>query len=141
MTGAVIALAVINPYLAIPLSLASHYATDLIPHYGFRQSEVLEKSFNKYLALDFVLSVFLMGILGLLFPQQKWLIWACMIVAAIPDLAWWFYRKSVKEWPKGLDRFTAWHFRLNARSHIDTPVYDGLWLVASVAVVFAFYLQ
>jgi hypothetical protein len=133
MTGAVIALSVKQPALAIPLSFASHYATDFVPHFGFKLKDVLGRKFNLFTIADFVFSLGLMAGLGLMFPEQRTLIWACMIAAAIPDIVWWFYRSSVRNWPKGLDRFTAWHF--NSNHHVHHFYYDAAWFAAMWAIV------
>src|ERR1051325_2003067 len=101
MTGAVIALTAKNPVLAVPLSFLSHYLIDFIPHFGFVQEEVLEKRFNLSLKFDFLFALFMMLILAIIFPGHKILIWACMIAAALPDIIWWFYRRTVKNWPHG----------------------------------------
>ena len=96
MTGAVIALTVKNPVLAVPLSFVSHFLTDLIPHFhnmaGSHEEYLFKKRFNIFLVFDFLFSVFLMIVLASLFPSQKWLIWSCMIAAAIPDAASAYYR-------------------------------------------------
>jgi hypothetical protein len=78
-----------------------------------------------------------MIVLAFLFPERKFLIWACMVAAAIPDIVWWFYRKTVKEWPGGLDRFTTLHFKINDLSHTGHAYYDILWfLVAWIVIIF-----
>lgn len=135
MTGAVIALAVREPLFALPLSLLSHYATDFIPHFGFKKGHVFGKTFNRYLIADFLVAVIFMASLGAIFPEQKWLIWICMIVAALPDIVWLFYRRSVKIWPRSFDGFTSWHYRANLKSHVDHIYYDVLWLLAAWVVV------
>jgi hypothetical protein len=135
ITGALIAITVKNPVLAVPLSFASHYLTDMIPHFGFKQDVVLGKKFNRFILFDFIFSLVLMVVLGLLFPQQKWLIWICMIAAAIPDIVWWIYRKSVTKWPKGLDSFTKMHFKWNAKSHVDHFYYDAIWFMGVFGII------
>lgn len=130
LTGAVIALSIKQPLLAVPLSFASHYVTDMVPHLGFKQDQVLEPKFNRFTKADFVFSLLLMLILGALFPAHIVLIWVCMAAAAISDIVWWFYRKSVKDWPHGLDRLTARHFRLNNRVHTTHFYFDILWFLA-----------
>jgi len=127
MNGAVIALAVRRPEIAVPLAFISHYAADFVPHYGHSHGKVLTRQFNQFLAADFIIALICMAILGVLFPHKLVLIWLCMVVAAVPDLIWWFYRKSVKQWPKGLDRFTTWHYRVNSRSHINHLYFDAAW--------------
>lgn len=100
LTGAVIALAVKNPYIAVPAAFLSHFVVDVIPHwdYGasFKEASVFSRKFNLFLTSDFLISVLAMVILGITFPAHKWLIWACMIAAASPDLMWAYYRLYVE---------------------------------------------
>ncbi len=91
MTGAVIALLVREPLLAVPLSLASHFFCDAIPHFGIKDDELFGRKFNIILVTDFIVAISLMIVLGFMFPAQKWLIWSCMIAAASPDLMWAYY--------------------------------------------------
>ena len=130
MTGAVIALTIKQPALAVPLSFISHYITDMFPHYGPPLSEVLGRKFNIFHIVDFFFSLMLMAILGILFPSHIWIIWACMIAAAIPDGIWWFYRKTVKKWPISLDRFTRFHLSINVRTHQKHLYFDAIWFAA-----------
>ena len=98
MTGAVIALVVKEPFLAIPLSYASHYACDAIPHYGLVVGgELFDKKFNYTLLADFMTALVIMVILGAKFPSQKWVIWSCMVAAASPDLMWAYYNLYIEK--------------------------------------------
>lgn len=98
MTGAAIALLIKEPALAVPLSFASHFACDAIPHYGLAPgAKLFDSSFNKSLIGDFLLAAGLMAILGMIFPAEKWLIWACMVAAASPDLMWAYYELYLKK--------------------------------------------
>lgn len=93
ITGAMIALTVKEPLLAVPVSLISHFVCDALPHFGVKdepkegRSEVFSLKFNIILITDFLVAVGLMALFGYWFPEQKWLIWACMVTAAAPDLA------------------------------------------------------
>ena len=129
LNGALIALVVKQPALAIPLSFASHYATDAVPHFSFASDELLGRKFNRFIKADFTFSIFLMVVLGALFPAHAFLIWACMIAAAIPDIVWWFYRKSAKSWPEGLGKFSSYHSRLNGKVHVSHFYFDTVWFV------------
>ncbi|MDB5160911.1 MAG: hypothetical protein JWO96_291 [Candidatus Saccharibacteria bacterium] len=95
LTGAAIALTVKNPVLAVPLSFASHYIQDAVPHFdyfaGKHDEYVLHRRFNVVLAIDAILSLTLMIVLAYLFPSQKWIIWGCMAAAASPDIVWAYY--------------------------------------------------
>ena len=57
MTGAVIALTVKKPELAIPLSFLSHFAQDAIPHFGIPGYKLFTKKFNLGLLADFLFAV------------------------------------------------------------------------------------
>lgn len=142
MTGAVIALSVKRPELALPLSFISHYAADLIPHYGFVQKDVLDKKFNRFLLADFLIALASMAIVAVLFPHKLLLVWSCMIIAALPDIVWWFYRKTVKSWPRGLDKFSAWHFKINNDfAHVSHLNYDAAWFGLMWAIVIWFKIR
>jgi hypothetical protein len=98
MTGAVIAVLIHQPAIAIPLSFTSHFVCDSIPHFGLAPGDKLfDKKFNVTLVSDFLVAVTMMAILGILFPAQRWLIWACMIAAASPDLMWAYYHLYVEK--------------------------------------------
>ena len=113
MTGAVLALLIKEPTLAIPLSFASHFVCDSIPHSGpAPDAKQFDRKFNIILVGDFLVAVSLMVVLGILFPSQKWLIWACMIAAACPDLMWAYYDlylKKIKGKGYKLDPLASFH--------------------------------
>jgi hypothetical protein len=99
LTGAVIALAVDKPLLAIPLALLSHFALDALPHWDYAINRSLptdkrffDKKFNTLLGIDLLIAFIAMVIIGINFPDQKWLIWSCMATAAAPDAMWAYYR-------------------------------------------------
>lgn len=115
MTGAVIALLAKEPAIAIPLSFASHFACDSIPHFGLAPGDKLfDRKFNVTLLADFLFAVTIMIALGVMFPAQRLLIWFCMIAAASPDLMWAYYNlyiqkiKGKKPHLNLLARFHAW---------------------------------
>jgi hypothetical protein len=94
MTGAIIALTLKQPALAVPIAFASHFIQDAVPHHDYFNeggTKILRDKFNYLLAADFLFSVVLMIILGILFPAHKWLIWFCMAAAALPDAMWAYY--------------------------------------------------
>ena len=102
MTGAIIALTIKQPALAIPIAFASHFIQDAVPHHDYFNeggTKILRGKFNYLLAADFIFAVFLMVILGTWFPAHKWLIWGCMIAGALPDVMWsyyFFYIRDIK---------------------------------------------
>lgn len=133
LSGALLALTVKEPGLAILLSFVSHFVCDAIPHSGLKPGEKLfSKKFTVTLICDFVLAVVLMGVLGSLFVEQRWLIWVCMIAAASPDLMWAYYNLYIEKLHKKKP-----HYGLLARFHnwiqwSQTPkgwIVEGVWFV------------
>lgn len=129
LTGAVIALAIDKPLLAIPLALLSHFALDIIPHYNppgvtnqgyVSHTESWRKkmripSFRYLFALDMLL--FISGLI--LIPwwgsdvTAPWVIFTCMIAGAAPDFTGgieylYFLATGKKIGASRLDKWHAW---------------------------------
>lgn len=144
MTGALIAITIKQPYAAMPLAVASHFICDAIPHFGFREKYVFTKRFNAFLLADFVLAVVLMGILGHLFPVQRWLVWACMVLAASPDLMWLYYRGYVQHIRKQsvtLDPVAKFHAAIQWSQTVPGGIYEIMWFAVIGAVFLAVRYQ
>lgn len=144
MTGAVIALSLKNPAVAVPLSLISHFAQDTLPHWNYGVSrdhgktEFFNHKFNLTLLADFLLSIILMVILAIMFPSQKWLIWFCMIAAAAPDLMWAYYRLYLehmkKKVPK-LDLLAKFHARVQWSQTSKGLYIELLWFILTGIII------
>ena len=120
MTGAVIALLVKEPVIAVPLSFASHFMCDAIPHFGVGEAAIFQRRFNVILVADFLLAVSLMILLGTLFPSQRLVIWASMIAAASPDLMWAYYdlyMNKIKHQKPRLGKIARFHLRIQKESY------------------------
>lgn len=148
MTGAVIALAVKNPAIAIPISFASHFVQDVVPHWNYGVSRQKDKTasfftarFDLSLLIDFLISVTLMTILALMFPSQKWTIWACMIAAASPDLMWAYYRlylEHLKKRKPKYDPLARLHRFLQRSQTGPGFVVEIIWFVAAWIIILQF---
>lgn len=112
-TGALIAYAIKQPYLAFPIAFASHFALDVLPHYGAPEIKSLtgllkRPSFIVMETLDFV---GIITIVILLRNQPQLLLGG--LAAASPDVVW-FYRllrhKSNTEAKQ--NRLTHFHARI-----------------------------
>lgn len=144
MTGAVIALLVKEPLLAVPLSFASHFVCDAIPHFGVidkpgePDNELFTKKYDVILVADFLVAVAIMFILGGLFPSQKWVIWSCMVAAAIPDAMWAYYRLYVekirKHKPK-YDPLARFHIFIQWSETHQGIILEIVWFVAMGAII------
>jgi hypothetical protein len=132
ITGAVIALIVKQPALAIPLAFLSHFLTDMIPHFGLDEKEIFGKRFNTVLIADFLFAVSLMVVLAILFPSQMLLIWACMVAAASPDLMWAYHRLYVERINKQKPRLGAiakMHHKIQWSQTLPGAYVEALWFL------------
>jgi hypothetical protein len=138
MTGAVLALTIKQPALAIPLSFISHFTQDAIPHFGLPDDQLFKRKFNIILISDFVFSIFLMVVLALMFPSQKWLIWACMIAAAGPDLMWAYYRlylEHIKKRTPHYDPLAKLHSLMQWSQTMPGAFVEGGWFMAMGCII------
>src|SRR3990167_2352233 len=111
LTGAVIALTLKNPALAVPLAFVSHFVLDAIPHFGVPPDQLVLKKYYKIVAADLTTAALLAGILLIMFNNHFWLVFGCMALSAGPDIVWWFYRKNLEKDNKtGLDLLTRFHW-------------------------------
>jgi len=91
LTGAVIGLTVGQPLIALPLAFLSHFAQDAIPHHDFDGDEaarITSQAFMPLLLADVLLCMALVGVLGLLQPEQWFVAVIAAFLATSPDLMW-----------------------------------------------------
>ena len=94
MTGAIIALWVKQPVLAVVLAFTSHFVLDIIPHFGLNEKDVFRRNahwlFRTVLGIDTLLTILLLIIIPQLASQKvAWgIILASMIAAILPDAMW-----------------------------------------------------
>lgn len=93
LTGAVIAISIKNPALAIAAAFASHFVLDMLPHFGLRKEiEYLRKSILLRIIVAF--EVIAMSFALFYLPTHLnhvasgAIVLACMIVAVLPDFMW-----------------------------------------------------
>jgi hypothetical protein len=95
LTGAVIGLLVQEPWVAVPVAVASHFVCDAIPHYdgiadprpsmAVKQQWIRTKTFRRLLYADAFLCFILIAILLARRPPHWWLAAICAFAAAAPD--------------------------------------------------------
>lgn len=93
-TGALIAMVVKQPWLAVPLACLSHFVLDAIPHFGIHEDDVVRRNghwlFRTVVIADIILAVSLfiaMPIAGSHIVPWGW-IFAAMTAAFLPDMVW-----------------------------------------------------
>jgi len=142
MTGAVIALLVREPALAVPLSFFSHYVCDAIPHFGGpdddEKPDLFTKKFSIILGVDFLVAVSIMVVLGFLFPHERGIIWVCMVAAAIPDITSAYYRlyiEHIKKRKRHFDPISAFHHKIQWSQTYPGAFVEVIWFISMGAVI------
>lgn len=88
LVGTLIALTVKEPILVIPLALLSHFALDMLPHFGNTKTGLTATQiFRRYLSFE------IFGIIGLVLLLSTGiygfnLITLAAVVTVLPDLEW-----------------------------------------------------
>ncbi len=114
LTGAIIGLVVGEPLIAIPLSIASHFICDALPHFSSQDSSnnnIASQSFFNYLVVDAGLCFFLVVVLAIIQPENWPLAAVCAFLAASPDFGWinrFRKARSGQKWhPSAFSKFAA----------------------------------
>lgn len=140
LIGALIAAKFHNPYLAIPLSFASHFAADMVPHWdaGTHHREKSHKQLFKESAVDVVVGVVTSFVLYnyILGESNYVLLYACVFASQLPDwmtAPYFIFNQRSKffEWSK-------WSYKVQHKlnSRLDLP-----WgAVTQVVAVIALYI-
>ncbi|HVX58584.1 MAG TPA: hypothetical protein VG964_02505 [Candidatus Saccharimonadales bacterium] len=139
LTGAVVALAISQPLLAVPLALLSHFAVDVIPHFDMGASK--SGLFKKIASVDTVAAaIFTLGLPFLLNNHRSaWQIFACMLVAMSPDFIWgWRYFRfrsleGVINEPMSL--FSAVHKKIQWSETPKGIYVEAVWFAAAWAAI------
>jgi hypothetical protein len=131
ITGAVIAIAVKKPELAIPIAFLSHFVIDAIPHFDTENDIRLAK---KFIPADLLIAglaiIILTSFVKLDIP--RWLVFASMAVATSPDIVWgWRYyklRDLKKIVEKPMSRLTYYHQKIQWSESRKGIVIEVIWL-------------
>ena len=134
-TGAVIALVVKQPLLAVPLAFASHFVLDALPHYGVPQDRRHEyRSFKRILIVD-ALCTIVLGI-TMIVLTHSWLVLGCMVAALSPDTVWGFKllldKQRGKKFTLPTDPFSRFHKNIQWGERHWGWIIELIWAVASI---------
>jgi len=94
LAGAVIAVGVNNPVLALPLAFLSHFVLDAIPHFGVHKGDPIARNkhglFRFVLTIDVLYALTLAIALPLLLRDfvAYWVVAGAMLLAWLPDGLW-----------------------------------------------------
>src|SRR5437588_210970 len=92
LTGAAIGFLIRQPLAAIPLSVASHFVCDALPHFdkdtSHKASWHRSKTFKRALVADTIGCLVLVSYLAFNHPVHWLLAVVCAFMATSPDLLW-----------------------------------------------------
>jgi hypothetical protein len=117
VTGALIAVTVKTPELAIPLALVSHYVCDIIPHFGIHEHDHSKRNANALFRSITAISVAgtILTLVLSMYHSYRGVSWitvmACIIAAALPDIVWipMFIREVRRKQQKAMGKFNRLH--------------------------------
>lgn len=140
VTGAIVATAVSNPCVGLPLALLSHFILDALPHFGAHTiAKPKTKEFRAILLTDtFLTTSFLLFVAFAGYRADlNWLV----IVAGgflgwLPDVMWYkHYQSDLRGEPKQWDRVRSFHKKIQRWEVSWGWVVEILWFVAGVAIL------
>lgn len=139
ITGAMIAITIDKPVLAIPLAFASHFLIDMLPHFGYPRAGYGEyfqhKLARSVLALDFVT---VLTLLIVSWPQA-WLVYVAGFVAVSPDFAWpyryYFFEKRGLAKPGEGNRFNTWHNKIQWCERPWGILFEIAWFCLMLTII------
>lgn len=145
LTGSVIGLTVSNPVVAIPLAFASHFVCDAIPHYGssdLSNAALASRRFAVLLAVDALLCLSLVLILGTARPFNWSLAAVCAFIASLPDFAFLPGYLRVKQGKTFLSNkaslFVSFAKNIQWFERPIGAVVEVVWFLAGVSIVITY---
>lgn len=114
--GALIAIAIKQPLLALPLAFLSHFVLDALPHFGFKGNDGFREAFKHritYIEEGFSLPAFV--VLMILLIPFGWIAYAGAIAAISPDIVWairYLFFERYNKPPKPNGPFVRFHQRI-----------------------------
>jgi hypothetical protein len=88
LLGSVIGLSVGNPWIAVPVAVASHFALDMVPHHDFSKNSLNRPIFLNVAIADTIACAILVMLLAYWQPTHWPLAALCAFLAVSPDFMW-----------------------------------------------------
>lgn len=142
LTGAVIALTIKQPALALPLAFLSHFVLDALPHFGW-DSDIFKRNQSKLFWTVLVVDILLLFTSFILITLETQIISRAtiiisMVLAISPDFAWvyrWFQEIKTRQHAPG--NFTSkFHSRIQWCERPWGIVVEVAWFGALLTVLY-----
>jgi hypothetical protein len=128
VTGALVAVAIHNPWIGLPAALASHFVIDVIPHWNYFEENLLYRRIA--LMADITFSLMMLIILALTVDASRRLVIAGGFLGVLPDLM--FAPHHITGEPTKLHKKTPLH--LSRRLHLWIQIKEfsaGIYIEAA----------
>jgi hypothetical protein len=144
LTGAVIALVIKQPAIAIPVAFLSHFVLDVLPHFGIYEDDVVKRNANRLfrtvLSIDILLLITALSVVPWLVGQDVgvWLVFSCMVAAVLPDAAWvpMFVREiKTKQWRPSHNHFINFHRSIQWFEKPQGLAVELLWIIMLILIL------
>lgn len=140
VTGALIAAAVSNPVIGLPLALLSHFALDALPHFGAHTvAKPGSKEFKYILIFDgflttsFLITIFFAGIAA---DYPWWLLPLGGFLGGIPDLMWLkHYQNDLRGQDKHWDIVRTIHKKIQRYEVSWGWTVEAVWFVCGIILL------
>lgn len=139
LTGAIIGLAIGNPFIAAPAAFLSHFVCDALPHFGPTINDdnwLRSKPFRVMLVVDASLCLLLVLLLALAQPEHWQLASITAFLATSPDLFWlnrYLTIKRGKLWKASL--FSKFAANIQWFERPIGALVESAWFIAGILLV------
>jgi ABC-type dipeptide/oligopeptide/nickel transport system permease component len=140
LTGSIIAAAVPNPVIGLPLALLSHFVLDALPHFGAHTvANPKTKEFRAILITDSIMTAVLL--LFVAFASYRmgmnwFVVFMGGFLAWLPDVMWYkHYQSDLRGEPKQWDRLRTFHKKIQQWEVSWGWAVEIVWFVAGVLVL------
>jgi hypothetical protein len=127
LTGAIIGLAVTNPFIALPLAFMSHFLLDILPHFGYKGNKGFQEALrhrNSKILPIVELALFVIILVLLLRSSVSMWVYLCALLAVLPDFGGvWNYLAYEKHGKKQNKFLYYFHIRF----HRPIQRYERPW--------------
>src|SRR4029079_4155802 len=137
-TGALVAVAIHNPWIGLPAAFLSHFVIDVIPHWDYFEGNFRMRQIA--LAIDITLTLYLLLVLALTVDASRRLVIAGGFLGMAPDLMWAPYlltgkfSKVNKKTPLHLAR--RFHFWVQIKEFPNGIYIEAAWFVLMMYLIY-----
>lgn len=137
LTGAAIGIAVREPLLVVPLAFASHFALDVIPHFGGHQVYTWgNKHFTRIIIADGIACLSVIGLIIVTNPALALPVLLGVFFAMLPDglLVHYYTKKPLNNW------FHNFHLNLQWYEKPLGALFEAIYLLLVISPAIWFLL-